>query len=560
MILPHINEIASLCAAHGITQAVVSPGSRSASISLAFENHPEVDVKVIADERSAAFIAMGMAQQIGKPVALICTSGSAVYNYAPAVAEAYYQEIPLLVITADRPPEWIDQYDGQTIQQEGIFGNHIKASFSLPIDLSHHDAKWHSNRLVNQAILKTEEYPKGPVHINVPIREPFYPSEGDQYEYQETRQIKTLPTHRTLSEESWNELIKEWDNSASQLLVVGQLEPDSELSESLSVLQKKSKLTIINEITGNQHGLVNALSKQDLFLQGQSELSTPELLITFGKSLISKNLKLFLRKNPPKYHWHIKEGDRLNDGLQHLTRSLDLSPIYFTDQLAKRLTVQGESKFNSDWKHADSTTESKSTEFLNSVEFGELKAVSSCLKSIPSNSQLHLANSMTIRYVNFIGIKDKCIEVFCNRGTSGIDGSNSTAVGAAIATKKPTTLITGDMAFLYDRNAFWHGYDLSNLRIIVLNNAGGGIFGMIKGPKSQSSYQKLFQTEQKQTAEFTAKEFGLSYSRAENDDQLKDGLNDFFKPSSTPKIIEIFSDPRKNEEIFSAYKAYCLGL
>lgn len=560
MILPHINEIAQLCAAHGINQAIVSPGSRSAAISLAFDNHPEIDVKVIADERSAAFIAMGMAQQLKKAVALICTSGSAAYNYAPAVAEAYYQEIPLLIITADRPSEWIDQYDGQTIQQESIYGKHVKGSFNLPVDLSHNDAQWHSNRLVNEAILRTAEFPQGPVHINVPIREPFYPIDTDTYEFPITRKIEAVKVEKSLPESTWDQLITTWNNCSNRLLVLGQMEPNNELETLLGDLSQKTKTLIVNEITANQHGLNGVINKQDLFLQGDAKISAPELLITVGKSLISKNLKLFLRKNPPKYHWHIHEGNRLNDGLQHLTNSLDLNAEYFLSELLKRVPQIQALDFHSEWSNLNESTNIKSREFLSQSEFGELKAAGMALQALPSDSQIHLANSMSIRYANFIGLGDGSIEVFCNRGTSGIDGSNGTAVGAALSSGKMVTLLTGDMAFLYDRNAFWHSYDLSNLRIIVLNNAGGGIFGMIKGPKSQGSYEKLFQTDQPLTAKLTAKEYGFEYVTAKNEEQLEDELKQFFKPSSSAKVLEVFSDPRKNEEIFAAYKAYCLGL
>lgn len=560
MILPHINEIAQLCAAHGINQAIVSPGSRSAAISLAFDNHPEIDVKVIADERSAAFIAMGMAQQLNQAVALICTSGSAAYNYAPAVAEAYYQEIPILIITADRPSEWIDQYDGQTIQQEGIYGKHVKASFNLPVDLSHKDAQWHSNRLVNEAILRTAEFPKGPVHINVPIREPFYPTDTETYEFPITRKIEAVKVEKSLPESTWDQLITTWNNCSKRLLVLGQMEPNNELKTLLGDLSKKTKTPIINEITANQHGLNGVINKQDLFLQGDAKISAPELLITVGKSLISKNLKLFLRKNPPKYHWHIHEGNRLNDGLQHLTNSLDLNAESFLSELLKRVPQTQALDFDSEWSKLNESTNIKSREFLSQSEFGELKAAHLALMALPNDSQLHLANSMSIRYANFIGLGDGSIEIFCNRGTSGIDGSNGTAVGAALSSGKMVTLLTGDMAFLYDRNAFWHSYDLSNLRIIVLNNAGGGIFGMIKGPKSQGSYEKLFQTDQPLTAKLTAKEYGFEYVTAKNEEQLEDELKQFFKPSSSAKVLEVFSNPRKNEEIFAAYKAYCLGL
>lgn len=559
MILPHINEIASLCAAHGITQAVISPGSRSAAISLAFENHPEIDVKVVADERSAAFIALGIAQQMRQAVALICTSGSAVYNYAPAVAEAFYQEIPLLVITADRPPEWTNQYDGQTIQQEAIFGKHVKSSFNLPVDLSHPDAQWHSNRLVNEAILLTAGAPKGPVHVNVPIREPFYPTDGEVYMFPASRKIKTLPAEAKISELGWNGLIDQWKKAKRPLLVLGQMEPSNSLKTSLISLIQKSGIRTINEITSNQHFIKWSVTKQDLFLNDTSKLPAPDLLITTGKSLISKNLKLFLRNSRPDAHWHVHEGNSINDSLQCLTDSINVNPEYFFAELTQKIHKSAPNGYSLAWKNVDREYESRSEDFLKNCEFGELKASALCLSALPSQSQLHLANSMSIRYANFIGVKDGSIEVYCNRGTSGIDGSNGTAVGAALSSGKMVTLLTGDMAFLYDRNAFWHGYDLSNLRIIVLNNAGGGIFGMIKGPRSQASYEKLFQTEQNLTAKMTAKEFAFEYSKVKREDQLEDELKGFFKPSASAKVLEIFSDSMKNEQIFQAYKAYCLG-
>lgn len=560
MILQHINELASLCAAHGITQAVISPGSRSAAISLAFENHPEIDVKVVADERSAAFIGMGMAQQLKKPVALICTSGSAVYNYAPAVAEAYYQEIPLLIITADRPPEWVDQYDGQTIQQEGIFGKHIKRSLNLPVDLSHRDAQWHTNRLINEAIIATENFPQGPVHLNVPIREPFYPEANEHFDFLPVRKIESVTSQPTLSDAQWNDLIKIWVSSSRKLIVLGQLNPNQELSDSLQELQEKTGVTIINEITANQHGLKKVINKQDLLLQAPDSIEPPQLLITLGKSLISKNLKIFLRKNPPQTHWHIHRGQKINDALQHLSHAFDLDGEYFVNELANRAPAIVAEEYSKRWQGLEEKTNSKSIEYLKMAPFGELKGAALCLKHIPKNSQLHLANSMSVRYANFIGLQEKSIEIFCNRGTSGIDGSNGTAVGAALSNRKLTTLLTGDMAFLYDRNAFWHEYDLSNLRVIVLNNAGGGIFGMIKGPRSQESFEKLFQTHQALSAKLTAKEFGFEYFKVDYESQLEDELQQFFEPNGVGKILEIFSDARQNEEIFKAYKSYCLGL
>lgn len=180
--LQPIWNIAHICHKQGIENVIISPGSRSAPLTLAFVRHKNLKCKVVADERSAAFIALGIAQQTNKPVVLICTSGSAAYNYAPAIAEAYFQQIPLLVLTADRPPEWIDQFDGQTIRQTNIYGKHVKESYTLPVDLSHQDAVWHVERTISEAINLAKTYPAAPVHINAPFREPFYPPVENQEE------------------------------------------------------------------------------------------------------------------------------------------------------------------------------------------------------------------------------------------------------------------------------------------------------------------------------------------------------------------------------------------
>lgn len=558
MILQQIQELVSLCAAHGIKEAIISPGSRSASISIAFEHHPEVNVRVISDERAAAFIGMGIAQQSQVPVALVCTSGSAAYNYAPAVAEAYYQEIPLLVITADRPPEWVDQYDGQTIKQTNIYGGHVKRSFDLPPEQNHEDVQWHNNRMINEALIECRQAPLGPVHLNVPIREPFYPLAGERYSFLTPRAIHFPSTKKSLSDQDWQRLTAEWNDANKRMLVVGQNLPDSALTKVLSSFSE-DEIIILNEITGNQHGLSNALSKQDLFLNQQSELESPDLLITLGNSFISKNLKIFLRNHPATNHWHIREGFRLNDSLKQLSSTIDMRSSDFLRELSVRISSRpNATTFNESWREKNSNVQQRSLEFLQKADLSELKAYQICLKALPQNSLLHLSNSMAVRYANFLGIDDPTIDLFCNRGTSGIDGSNSTAVGASLASDKIVTLITGDMAFFYDRNAFWHNENLGRLRIIVMNNAGGGIFGMIKGPRNQASYPKLFHTEQGLKAQHLSEEFGFSYSACQTTNELEKALEDFFTPSENAKIIEVFSEAEFNEEQLKAFKNYCL--
>ena len=558
MILQHIYDIASICAAHGIKTAVISPGSRSATLTLAFVRHPDIETKVIPDERSAAFIAMGMAQQQGQPVALICTSGSAAYNYAPAIAEAFYQEIPLLVLTADRPPEWTNQYDGQTIQQSNIYGKHVLAHFDLPVDVSHEDAKWHCNRIVNEAIL-TSKGRQGPVHVNVPIREPFYPESNELVNFPETRVIQQTHIHHAIDRVDWIKLGGIWQKHKQKAIVIGQMQYSKRLQTALYRFAEKAGIPIIADVISNQHDLPGVIQHQDSFLNPQLNSKhkslVPSLLITIGKSLISKNLKLFLRNNPPQEHWHVSTSEKLNDSLQNLSELIKLEPEIFFGEFGHYVGGKGDFKYLNYWQKADHTVESEKSNFLKMRKFSEFQAFNTVLQQLPEKGLAHFANSMSIRYANILGApKNKQIEIFANRGTSGIDGSNSTAVGAALSVKSCVTLLTGDMAFLYDRNAFWHNYPLKNLRVVVFNNHGGGIFRMIDGPKRQPELEEYFETKQKLTAEYTALDFGFDYAVCSNLKDLKGHLETFFSSSKTAKILEIKTSTEKNTEVFNEYK------
>lgn len=541
----------ALCAKKGIKDAILSPGSRCAPITLAFARHPEIHSRTISDERSAAFVGLGMAQQIEKPVVLVCTSGSAAYNYAPAIAEAFFQQIPLIVITADRPPEWIDQWDGQTIRQTEIYGKHVKGSFQFPDDFGHPDKVWHANRITNEAINLAKQYPYGPVHINIPLREPFYPETWEKFEFpKEIRCIEPVMGNLQLSEASVQKLITSLTNFRRILIVPGQQKPNSQIQQALDNLSKEGKAVVVTDTISNLQSN-HTINLHDHFV-GNKELGEalePDLVISFGKSIISKSLKLFLRKSKA-VHWHIQPEGYVPDTYQSMSKLIHCSPISMLQFLSKE--AQSDLAFVGKWKELEGKLRKKLGLTLEQAAFGEYKAIATVMRYLPSRSKLHLANSMAVRYVNFLGERPQ--EIVCNRGTSGIDGSNSTAVGCAFTTKDPVTLITGDMAFFYDRNAFWHNYPMNNLRIILLNNHAGGIFRLIDGPAKQPELEEFFETRQRLSAGYLAKDFGFEYHLANDERSLEMGLKDFWSESIHPKILEIETNSPQNAEILKWVK------
>ena len=552
MIIQPIIDLVAICAKKGIHHAILSPGSRCAPLTLAFARHPDIHARTISDERSAAFIALGMAQQIAKPVVLVCTSGSAALNYYPAIAEAFFQQVPLVILTADRPPEWIDQWDGQTIYQQEVYGKHVKKSFQFPDDFSVPDKSWHASRMINEAINLSQQYPAGPVHINIPLREPFYPKTGENFQFPEDPpQFSQYQGSLTLSEESLKKLKNRLQQVNRILIVPGQQRPNPKIQTLLEALAKEKKAVIVSDVISNLQS-ENSVNFHDHWLGNETlhDQLKPDLIISFGMSIISKSLKLFLRKSGAS-HWHIQEGGTVRDSYQQLSRILNCSPTNFLSWLTQNLPAQSPT-YQNKWNQLEGNLRNNLPLIFENQKFGEYQALYFLLKKIPPFSKIHLANSMTVRYVNFLGKRNQ--EIVCNRGTSGIDGSNSTAVGCTFTTKEPVTLITGDMAFFYDRNAFWHNYSMPNLRIIILNNHAGGIFRIIEGPSSQPELEEFFETRQKLSARSLAAEYGFTYSKAENRAELEEAMEKFYSQSVQPKILEIFSDSSSNLSILRQVK------
>jgi 2-succinyl-5-enolpyruvyl-6-hydroxy-3-cyclohexene-1-carboxylate synthase len=561
-----IYDIAALSAKKGLRHAVLCPGSRCAPLTLAFTRHPEIQCKTISDERSAAFMALGISQGSGQPAVLVCTSGTAAYNFAPAVAEAYFSRIPLVILTADRPTEWIDQLDGQTIYQSGLYGRHVKRSYQLPQEYEHPDNGWAINRIMNEAINLARQEPCGPVHVNAPFREPLYPLQTDTFSYSDV--VRVIEDSKALSEleSTQKEEIKNaWQSFHNVLIVAGQLEVDDGLIASLTKFLNTHNVPVVADVISNLHPIEKLVSHADLFL-GQcgeevSKTLRPDLLITFGQSTISKNLKLFLRKYSPVQHWHIQVAGDVADTFQHVTKIIRCTPEKFFDFLSSvnssgSFENQKQNNYHKLWEIEERRLLRSLDEHLISKELGELEFVNEIIQNLPPGSNLHLANSMSVRYANFIGLKaaHQNVSVFSNRGTSGIDGCTSTAVGHALTSHELNVLITGDQAFFYDRNAFWHNYAVPNLRVALLNNHGGIIFKMIDGPGETPEAAEYFVTDQRLTAKHLCDEFGIEYLKLDNKRKLKNLIRDFFEPEGKAKVLEYETDLTLNKTLFENLK------
>lgn len=544
-------DIAAYCQAAGITQAVISPGSRSALITLSFARAPEVTCIVAPDERSAAFIALGMAQASGVSVALVCTSGSAALNYFPAVAEAYFNQVPLVVFTADRPPEWIDQYDGQTIFQENVYGKHVKASLNLPVDTTSPESSQSFSHMLRTGLTLSMQSPQGPVHFNVPIREPFYSKELAGFTYSAIDAIADdSPEVVDIGTDSGT-FYSSWQNSKRILIIPGQMEANSEVSDVLLKISASNAVVICQDIISNIQS-ANGVNHHDLFLgdlpdELENKLA-PDLLVTFGRSIISKQLKGFIRNHKPVNHFHFENTAKVHDPFQSVTQVFHMDPLNLLSGLPNN---EQQSSYSKDWKQVDDLTNS----LLNTsiIEFSELQATQLILSRLETGDNLHLANSMPVRYANYINNLSG-VAVWSNRGVSGIDGCTSTAIGHALANPEENHfLLTGDIAFLYDRNALWQKILPQNLKIIVYNNGGGGIFRLINGPSDLPELQEYFEFSHQKSMHAVAEEIGIGYGVADTKQRLTMEWEKLSQ-SDQIRILEIKVDPEKTGENYQAFK------
>ncbi len=540
--------VISACYQFNIDTVVISPGSRNAPLTIGFSNHPDIKTLSVVDERCAAFFALGIAQQVQKPVAVLCTSGSALLNYYPAIAEAFYSNIPLIVISADRPKYLIDIGDGQTIRQENIFKNHILFSANL-IEGKAFVTK--NTQLIGEA-LQRSIFQKGPVHINVPFDEPLYETVDKLKRFNFSHISLSSLDNRNVD---YQKLAKIWSSVDKKMILVGVNYPDKELHQLIEKYADDDSVLILTETTSNLHHerVINSIDQLIFSLDdNQFKELQPDILITFGGMIVSKKVKQFLRKYQPKHHWNIDEKKATNTFFC-LSEFIQTKPVDFFSNFNKKVSIT-KANYQLKWLQIRDEKRRKHKVYLSTVEHSDFKVFEQVLNSLPTNCQLQISNSAIIRYAQLFTIP-KTINVFCNRGTSGIDGSTSTAIGAAFTNKNQTIFITGDLSFFYDSNALWNNKIPANFRIILINNSGGGIFKIISGPNSTNA-SKYFETPHCLTAKHLCKMYGFEYCKALSTKTVKHELQDFYTVSEKPKILEIFTPSAQNDLILKEYFKY----
>jgi 2-succinyl-5-enolpyruvyl-6-hydroxy-3-cyclohexene-1-carboxylate synthase len=503
----NVNILTALLVAHGIRHAVVCPGSRNAPIVHNLNECPDIQCWSVTDERSAGFYALGMAQAYNNPVAVCVTSGTALLNLAPAVAEAYYQHVPLVVISADRPPQWIDQLDGQTLPQSDALGRFVKKTVSLP-EPTTDEQHWYCNRLVNEALMVRH----APVHINVPISEPLFDFS-----------VSTLPEERKI-----------------ELLPADM--PNHTMSHVVRMFMQSKRPMFI---TGQP---MNPNMDEAVCLVGDDERYVPDFVLYIGGSIVSKRVKHFLRK--AKETWAVNETGEVNDTFMNLTHVIQGDGKVLADQIRFMLEQQPH-PFVQQWNELLKKVRQYAIAYQPAYsQMATVKWLEHEFSLFNSHFSIHYANSTSIRLANIYA----CHEVYCNRGVNGIDGSLSTAAGFSCVTDDPVFCVIGDLSFFYDQNALWNQNLRGNFRILLMNNGKGGIFNMLPGLEQSPVRDRFVAAEHHTSAVGICQQNNVFYMKAENMQEMQKGIDRLLQEESEcPMLLEVFTDAAEDERVFRDY-------
>ncbi len=559
--MPHITTakstcriLASLLVSHGVTDVVVSPGSRNSPVIVALARESALRLHPVIDERSAGFVALGIATITSAPVAMVCTSGTALLNYAPAVAEAFYRKAPLIVISADRPQEWIDQDDSQTLKQPGALASWVKTTCDIPATDESDSTRWVANRLINDALLTATSGRMAPVHINLQLSAPL----GKMTEADEHPRVINMLTPRTDLTVAESRRLGSSIASPRKVLIVGGFHsPDQKLNKALLRLADLPNVVIMAESVANIHGpaIIHRIDTTLLALtREEEEAMRPDVIITFGGALVSDKCKRFLRKCANAEHWHVGLSHTTIDCYRHLTLRVEMQPGMFFNQLASAMQPhRTPCDYSSLWHEAAARGEERQKEFVSHTPWSDMRAFAYMVPRIPLKWNVQLSNGTTVRYFQLFntGATHRCD---CNRGVSGIDGCTSTAIGASVAYRSDVTLlITGDACAAYDIGALGSTLITPRLKIVVICNGGGSIFRFVASTAHLEEREQYLCMPPRLPLRQLAEGYGFAYFEASGEEELAREWDKFLSDNTHPAILAVHTPDDAGGDILRKY-------
>ena len=553
----NVNILTSLLLEYGVSDAVVCPGSRNAPIVHNLSVCEAIRCRPVTDERSAAFYALGLAIATRRPTVVCVTSGSALLNVMPAVAEAAYQHVPLVVISADRPQQWIDQLDGQTIPQSDALGRFVRKAVQLP-EPHNDEERWLCRRLVNEAMHLATCRQGAPVHINVPISEPLF-------EFS-TEQLPQLSRFNNIKRAAINDASMDMPDAFHEatrpMIVIGQLAHGTVSHETIRSLSEK--YVVMSEPLSNPSYMtihfdeaVRYIVSDNSSINDDEDDKTayyPDYVIYVGDTLVSKPARRFLRNAKVPSCLITPDAADIHDPLMTLTDIVECDTVSINALLASLCDAPDTDercRFHDRWQsfldacaaHADAYAPEYS-------QMATVKYFEEQLADLDIDICVHYANSSAVRLA--------CIYaqhyVWCNRGVNGIEGSLSTAAGFSLATHDMTVCVIGDLSFFYDQNALWNSNLRGNLRIILLNNRGGGIFRQLPGLSDSPAADDLVMASHENTAQGICTQNDIGYMSAKNMDEMQIGIVTLLtRESERPMLLEVFTDSNDDVKALEKY-------
>lgn len=528
-------QLVALLKKFGVSKIVVSPGSRHNKLINSLQADNYFKLYLVVDERSAGFFALGLIQETGEPVAVTCSSGTACINYGSAIVEAFYQRLPLLVLSSDRVPELLNQCEDQMYDQASTFVNCTKYHCQLPVVDTPRD-EWYCNRIINEALIELTHHGRGPVHINIP----FAQHHGTSYD------VVALPDARKITLHQLPMTETDWKSVSSRLvgkkvmIVWGQsVVPLRDVEKSENEFAKKYNAVVLTDKMSNCHAnnaIINTTITMSIMKYNQASSLQPDIVISIGANYIFNNeLKAYLKSGNAE-HWQVGLEDKVCDPFHTLTDIFEMPEKYFFDKLSENGVSETASNYYEGWKIISEIPA------LPDMQYCELYAITKLMSQLPENCDLQLANSQTIRMAHYIPINNN-IRVNCNRGVNGIDGSMSTAVGFGSESDKPLYYITGELSFFYDMNSLSIRHLSKKMRILLINNQGGAV--MYDKPRNTptNNLPIYLAAGENKVAKGWAESLGFKYLTATNKEEVDSGVKTLLDDKiESPVLLEVFTN------------------